>query len=221
MSAGFPDSSVRGLCVKQGQSHLKLEQIAYNVRRKILPDLKVDQALPLHRLFEGLGPFHVTAAGKPRRVRYVVEDGLGYGVEALTRYVRDDDAFEVVLDPNTYEAVEREEEGRAFFTLPHEIGHLVLHPEECFELATIPHHRAMLRAQHKVFFDSEWQANVFGAALAMPAGGLAILEAKGQLTPSAVQTMFKVSAQAAAIRVEAFKNRKDELLLPYRRSGGR
>jgi hypothetical protein len=208
---------VRGLRVKEGRSYGRIERDAFSTRKHVLSNVALDEALPVHRLFESLGRLQVMASGRYRRVQYVVEEGLGYGVEALTRYNREDDVFEVVLDPTTYDAIERGDEGRSIFTVPHEVGHLVLHPEECFELATIPHHRAMLRAQHKIFFDSEWQANVFAAALTMPAGGLAILESRGLLSPEIVRATYKVSAQAAAIRVAVYLQRKAELLPSYRR----
>jgi hypothetical protein len=205
---------LRGIRVTTGQSYKNLEAIAAKIRRVLAPGIDVDQALPAFKVFQFLGQFTIRAGGVSRRVRYAVQDGLGYGVEALTRYDREADAFDVVLDGRTYDAVESTGEGRCLFTLPHEIGHLVLHKEELLKLATIPHHRALMRGagEHKPCFDSEWQANNFSAPFAMPAEGLARLEARGMLNAFVVQATFKVSAEAAAFRVENFLARRHEFM---------
>jgi len=212
--------AARGLRMKNPQGYRSLESIALSMRKQLAPEIDVDEALPLHDVFQRLGRMSVVVGGKARPVRYVVEEGLGYGVEALTRYDRDEDAFDVVLNGRTYDAVERDLPGRPYFTLPHEIGHLVLHTEELIELAIIPHHRALMRGggEHRPFLDSEWQANGHGAAFAMPAAGLARLDDRGMLTPENVQATFKVSPKAAEIRISVFRERRAELMAAYHRT---
>jgi Zn-dependent peptidase ImmA (M78 family) len=50
--------------------------------------------------------------------------------------------------------------GRDRFTLAHEVGHLIIHSGQNFKLA---------RGKIKVYEDPEWQADVFGGELLVPA----------------------------------------------------
>jgi Zn-dependent peptidase ImmA (M78 family) len=137
------------------------------------------------------------------------------GPEAFALYDKDTDNIVVVLPERTYLALEQGHH-RARFSLCHEIGHVVLHPELLKRFARLPHRQAALQrgawSDHPVCFDTEWQANAFAAALLMPAKGLAELEERGRLNPSAISTQFQVSTDAAQRRLATYLSRKTELL---------
>ncbi len=69
------------------------------------------------------------------------------------------DKGELVIREDVYEALNDPDDpmhGRARFTLAHELGHLVLHEvRRCIDKT------AMIK--HKVFEDSEWQADYFAS----------------------------------------------------------
>jgi hypothetical protein len=197
---------MRGVRVAEAQSYASIEKIAAKTRETLVPDLDVDVPIPGMRLFESLGKFRINAHKRERKIMYAVEGELGFGVEALTRYEAANDTFFVVLGNDTYDALETNRGGRPDFTLHHEIGHLVLHPEELIKHAAMPHHRAMLRAaDYPKYHDSEWQADAFAGAFAMPADGLARLERRGKLTTGAVRATFKVSGSAAETRIRIYE----------------
>ena len=106
---------------------------------------------------------------------------------------------------------------RAGYFVAHELGHVVLHPDQLVRLAEMPtnqqtsFHRG--RADHKPYEDTEWQANAFASALLMPAAGLQGLEDRsGWLTTSLIAARFGVSVEAAGYRLELYQDRRDELL---------
>jgi Zn-dependent peptidase ImmA (M78 family) len=85
------------------------------------------------------------------------------------------------------------------------------------ELSSIPHEVAALnRGQipaHRVYEDTEWQANAFAAAFLVPAAGLANLErSRGILTAQELVRRFNVSFDAARIRLDCFRARRSDLL---------
>ena len=56
------------------------------------------------------------------------------------------------------------------------------------------------------YFDSEWQANAFAAALLMPAVGVRALEEKfGYLSDDLIADHFHVSLEAAGYRIDNLK----------------
>lgn len=79
-----------------------------------------------------------------------------------------------------------EGDGRAKFTMAHELGHLVLH-------RNIPLHRA--NNNHRAFENSEWQANEFAGEFLMPRS---LMSQCGNEIE--VENKFQVSHQAARIR---------------------
>ena len=70
------------------------------------------------------------------------------------------DRQEIRLRNSVYEAATRGD-GRSRFTLTHEIGHLVMHKG-------LSLNRAFENAQHKIYCNSEWQADIFASNLLMP-----------------------------------------------------
>lgn len=77
---------------------------------------------------------------------------------------------------------------RARFTIAHEFGHFVLH--DGIALA-----RSNARS-HKVYEDSEWQANCFAAELLAPK------DQCKDLTEDEIMEKFKVSRQCAGFRLK-------------------
>jgi Zn-dependent peptidase ImmA (M78 family) len=75
-----------------------------------------------------------------------------------------------------------------------------------------PLHRGEVPA-HRIFEDTEWQANAFAAAFLMPGAGLVELEARGiTLTPQELVRRFNVSFDAARIRLDVYRARRTELI---------
>ena len=194
-------------------SYAEIEGIAARVRRVLAPHVPIGAALPGVELFENLGKFSVAVQTGKVRLTYSVLD-LPAGVEAETRFAADDNAIVVGLSNDTYRDLERGQ-GRARHTLNHEVGHAVLHTEQLKKMSTLPHAAAaMARAQeHRFCEDTEWQADAFAAALAMPARGLQDLERRyGTLSIGVVSSMMQVSAEAAFNRLNTFNERRAALL---------
>ena len=87
---------------------------------------------------------------------------------------------------------------RDVFTLFHELGHVLLG------------HRQVLGrdrlGEHSWTEDSEWQANWFAGEILMP---LEEIRSKRLLTSRAVADYFRVSEQAASLRLHKLRNRGD------------
>ncbi len=205
---------LRGLPAPKMYGYAGLESIARLIRRRLVPEVTDDKPLPMMTALQRLSRVKVNVAGRRCPVSYDVQDKLGPGVEGLTRYNQDRDAFEIVLDVQTYDLLEEGVAGRHVFTLPHEVAHLFLHRDLLLQLGTIPHHRALLResGRHAAYRDTEWQANAVAAAMSMPVAGLVSLAERRQLTPASVQRVFGVSGSAAVTRIKIFYERHEELL---------
>ena len=67
--------------------------------------------------------------------------------------------------------------------------------------------------EHKIYRDTEWQANAFASALLMPASGLLALEQEcSEFCPSDIVKHFCVSIEAANYRFELYNKRKRQLV---------
>lgn len=89
-------------------------------------------------------------------------------------------------------------DGRARFTVLHEIGHIFLHQKVAV------HPRGGIGIELAVYENSEWQANLFAAELLMPPESFLDL-------PSAETycARMKVSRQAASLRARKLRDRKE------------
>lgn len=96
-----------------------------------------------------------------------------------TIYVRED-IYEDACDQKT----------RARFTIAHELGHYFLHKNQPALTRFEP-----FTEEHKIYEDSEWQANYFAGALLVPKN-----EALQCDTIEEIAHTFKISLQAASIR---------------------
>ncbi|WP_303909471.1 ImmA/IrrE family metallo-endopeptidase [Thiohalomonas denitrificans] len=103
--------------------------------------------------------------------------GITYPNEAL-----------IVLSDEVVEGAS-EGNGRDRFTIAHEIGHLLMHDNVSFA-------RQSVAASHRVFEDSEWQADTFAAEFLMP---VAFVRKLCGSTFDIIQT-FGVSNKAAFYR---------------------
>jgi len=206
-------NGLSGVRSENKHSYWSLEQVARYVRHQL--GYPPGQAIDALRLFEDLHQISITLGDRTEiPLRYGVirlEDSEGY-----TRYDQRKHAIEVLASERTYEMLEGRHPRAAYF-VAHELGHVVLHPDQLVRLARMPanqqtaFHRG--RADHKPYEDTEWQANAFAGALLMPAAGLEALENRsGCLTTSLIASRFGVSVEAAGYRLELYQNRRDQLL---------
>jgi hypothetical protein len=199
MELGYP--------ADQARSYRSIEQDATRVRGIIAP--RSNAALPSGvALFEGLERQRVVVSGRTIPLSYATKE-FPAEVEAATRYDGDANEIVITLAEETYRELEAGDT-RARFTLAHEIGHAILHPQELVRLSQIPHTQASLLrgrfATHQICQDTEWQANAFSGALLMPAQVLRDLERTyGVLTINTVQERFAVGYQAAQKRLEVYR----------------
>lgn len=98
------------------------------------------------------------------------------------------------LRDRDYEACVLGTNPRSIFTFWHEFGHFVLGHERSFS-------RDESRS-HKIYEDSEWQADTFAGEYLMP---FSVIEKEKLLTPEAVSRKFGVSKLAAQVRLKKLK----------------
>lgn len=208
------NNSTRGIAALHGRSYTQLEKIAHHVRKCL--KYKLTDPIDGVQLFEGLDQVQIVL--KARNV--FLDSGcadLEPGVEAITRYDKRRDRIEILLAEDSYRGLENKFP-RSLFSLVHELGHAVLHTEELFNLASIPHKSAkalhrQTAVPHAAYLDTEWQANAFGAALLMPAQAIARIESeRSDVSPLILSRRFGVSMPCAQIRLEVYQNRRSELL---------
>jgi hypothetical protein len=198
------------------RSRVDLERTAAGVRRGL--DLDPLMPLPGIRLFESLGLGHVTIDSHRIDLTYAVEDVLPDAALACARYDEETDQIAIVLSEATYDELECAD-GRARFSLAHELCHACAHARTLIQLMRIDHKRlGMLRSdsgETPAYRDSEWQANYFAGAILMPAPGLEYLALRGQLTVSKLRTMYSVSKACAEIRIKVFSAHEKDLILGW------
>lgn len=99
--------------------------------------------------------------------------------------------MKLFLTEKTYNGLVRGD-GRALFTLSHELGHFLLHAG-----IKVLHRESLSRTGHKIYEDSEWQANTFAAEFCMPLNE--ILQLRDN-SAEAISLHFGVSHAAASVR---------------------
>jgi hypothetical protein len=194
-------------------SYTVIERFAVRARSALLPSEPFTKAVSGVDLFEDLDQLEICVGAETLRVSYAVNH-LPTGIEGMSTYDQDREEILLTLDPATYLSL-FDGVPRALFCLCHELGHVCVHALKLVELSSIPHEVAALNRgdAHRVYEDTEWQANAFAAAFLMPASGLAELERKGKmLTPQELVRRFNVSFDAARIRLDSFRVRRRELL---------
>lgn len=113
----------------------------------------------------------------------------GTNIEAMTT----PDKWLIELMASTYDNLCKEQ-GRARFTVAHELGHLFLHQKESPQFARAS--SSLIQA----YENSEWQANTFAAELLMP-----LHIACNCTSAEEISEVFAVSKEAAAFRWELIK----------------
>lgn len=205
---------LRGVRAYRARSYAAIERIALEARRRIAPEVGLDEPLNGLHLLEHLDEYSVKVRGVSIPLIGGAEE-LPLGIEAQARYDARNEEIVVALEKRTYAELRRAAP-RAVFTVAHEIGHAVLHAAELVDRGlAAPDPRAMQRAlpEHKPYHDTEWQANSFAAALLMPARGLLLLEKRGvDLDAFVITEHFSVSTQAAEVRLRTYQTRKLELI---------
>ncbi|MDE2420921.1 MAG: ImmA/IrrE family metallo-endopeptidase [Gammaproteobacteria bacterium] len=104
------------------------------------------------------------------------------------------DTLELLIREDVYDALHNND-GRARFTICHEIGHLTLHENIALARAN--------NGGHKIFEDSEWQANTFASELLMPFNICKTINSAIQ-----VQIMYQTSYEASAYRLMKLESEK-------------
>ena len=169
------------------QSKRSLRGIALSARQKLdLGDGAIDGAA----LLEKLVLFGITYD--------IVEDSFLLDFGGVEASWRPDELCMHVTD-STYRRL-AQGNGRALFTICHEIGHVLLHNNIPALL-----HRNAAPPSHKLYEDTEWQADTFAAEFAMP---LHVILNERIVTADGIQRRFRVSAQAAEIRFKALKTER-------------
>jgi hypothetical protein len=196
-------------------SYSAIERYAANARLALLPMQSPTDAISGVNLFEDLHQLEIENNGVVLQVNYAVNE-LPAGLEGITSYDSDRQEILITLSPSTYSSLEGSMP-RAIFCLCHELGHVCVHTQKLVELSRIPHDVAALHRgevpSHRIFEDTEWQANAFAAAFLMPGAGLAEIEARGIiLTAQEIVRRYNVSFDAARIRLDIYRARRSELI---------
>jgi hypothetical protein len=200
----------RGIAV-QPRSYAKVERAAALARRTLAPDAPVVSRIDAIRLFErGLEENgHLVTGGAKVEARV---QNLPSEIEAYTCYAGST-GYVLSISERTYAQIRRGDP-RGVSTLYHELGHLALHRRELQQLTKLPHRELSLErgsSTHRFCADSEWQADSFAAALAIPAPALDLAEEEGWLREDAIRGMFRTSHRMTEIRVRNFRQRGAEL----------
>lgn len=214
----------RGLKVPPA-GRAKIEGVAAGVRAVLLPGALPTAPVLGVQLFEHLHNVRVKRSnGQMVQLDWGVVD-LPPTILARTLFSYGSRTRAPTIDIELSEASYRDlrkSNGRARFTLCHEIGHAVVHAELVMALGSVPHAvvaRMRDAASHPPYEDAEWQADAFAAALLMPAAGMELL-CEGDpalLSSEQVEDTFQVSHRSAEIRIGEFRKHRAELLLA---SGG-
>lgn len=171
-------------------SRKHIETIAVEVLRQFQPDcLKTPTPVDLEFLLE----FVLPANGY-----YPDIVDLGPSIEGLT----DPKSRTVCLSPDVYDDMGNGD-GRARFTVAHEIGHVILHAHEIRETMVNRGKDGLARRSDiKPYEDPEWQANAFAGSLLMPESAVReIVSRNTRKAVSAVANILRVSRAAADIRL--------------------
>jgi hypothetical protein len=174
------DGQCRGVKVDP-LSTVQINAVANKFRTTVL-DFCTEENIDMVDLIENILP---TTFG----VNYdILEKELLGPIEAATN----PDKGELVIREDVYDALNDPNNpmhGRARFTLAHELGHLILHEGPAL-------HRQTSIVKHKVFEDSEWQADCFAGEFLMPTAGCR------NLTADQIKERYSVSYTAARIKFE-------------------
>jgi len=191
------------------RSRAAIERSAEELGEKIFEDLGVSYAVPLQDLLlagEELDQLS-QEVGEPVSIEYIDEE-----VRFLGATERKEGRTVIKIRGDVWRLIETGD-GRARFTLAHEIGHAFLHRDELQEgriafRDAVATPTARLKRGMKIYESPEWQANVFASALLMPKKSvqqwidLVRCEQPDSISIADMAETFGVSFQAARIRIE-------------------
>lgn len=103
----------------------------------------------------------------------------------------------ILIDEGTYDAAV-DGEGRARFTIAHEIGHFFLHKNQMALARTTV-------GSHKIYEDAEWQADTFASYFLIDDSYINELN---DLCPQNISEQFGTSYQAAKVYISKNSKRK-------------
>ena len=158
----------------------------------------------------------------PVELLQVSDDELD-GAEATTTFTMSEDfgklGFEIRLSERAYCGLVAETP-HFVFTFAHELGHLFLHHDWLINDAvarTRPGgvYSSPTVEEHRVFEDSEWQADAFAGAFLMPAWLISDLKIQD---PDVLARVCGVSEAAATKRLDVFESFREDLLLAWEQS---
>lgn len=196
MKTGVPK---RGVEAPVAYSLAEMDVVGAQARRVLA--LSASERLYGVWLFESLDEVQVITSSGPVWLQARVRDDLDWGTEAAAIFDIESGAIQVCLTNETYRDLERSYP-RALFTLAHECGHALLHPDLLIGRATRPDISLQRRSTHSFFRDTEWQADAFSAAFLAPGKSLLDMHDQlGALSPTDVQRQFGMSGPAARIRL--------------------
>ncbi|HFF2591154.1 ImmA/IrrE family metallo-endopeptidase [Acinetobacter baumannii] len=166
-------------------STVKINRVAINCRKKLF-GVDESDSIDLWDLVERFLPEKLGINYDIREVELMKDIEAAVNPDKGELIIRED--VYLALTDSSHSA-----HGRARFTIAHELGHLFLH-----EGITL--NRQVKIKDHKVYEDSEWQADTFASELLMPS-----LICHG-LTIEEIQKKFIVSYAAAQIKFEKLNN---------------
>jgi len=202
---------------------VEIDDRAARCRRQLAPGLETDKAVDLQQVLENLdGAEVVLSDGARAKIAFGVKDNLPSNILGLTHFDKATATIHLDFSDESYAGMEHD--GRERFTGAHEIGHVKLHLDELVQMTRIPHAElALTRTSHthRLWCDSEVQANRFAAAFLAPDAGLEQLRRHGVLDVETVMAVFGMGRTAAHHRIRNFNDAMQQRAYAARRKGGR
>jgi len=184
-----------------GLSYARIESISLGILTRHSPrTLLGEQAFDVAKFIDG--PLE-----DEFQVEFAVQD-LGPAVEGKL------ENRTLILDTPVYEGLNRGH-ARHRFTAAHEVGHAVLHAGQIAAMQDSAKGTVALFRPHDIpaYENPEWQANAFASSILMPFSGVQnIIRRSAWLgvpfAAMAIAPVFKVSREAAEIRIKNLVERK-------------
>lgn len=196
----------RGIRAKNPRSYKQLEKAGRKLRHLVGPGCSLTEPLCFEALLERRG-LVIERSRLTVAVRIAAVSWLHDGYEAHVKFCARREQLRMHLSRSTFDEI-RLGDGRARFTMAHELAHCLLHTYELAEHRLLPHYQADdVASPHQFFEDTEWQADACASAALMPLAGLRELANGDALGPQRVAETFRVSPEAARVRLEILARR--------------